>query len=198
MFRHPWLSASSRSSAGAYRVAGDVDGWAEVSGKFRHDARATADFPAVGDWVCVTPTVDPNVRSSRAASIAAAQSPARPPAAPSKSSCRRERRHDLLVTALAEDLNPRRSSATSPSSATRARLPWSCSTRQTSARSGIGRQPNVRARLPFVDVLAISAKQGDGLGALDAYLSPAQTVALIGRQESGSRRSSIDCWARSA
>ena len=29
---------------GAYRVAGDFDGWAEVSGKFRHDARDTPTF----------------------------------------------------------------------------------------------------------------------------------------------------------
>ena len=92
---------------GAYRVAGDVDGWAEVSGKFRHDARATAEFPAVGDWVCIAPQAcraeamrvaarrRADVRSSRAASIAAARFPARPPVAPSKSRCGRERRHDL-------------------------------------------------------------------------------------------------------
>src|SRR5213075_2411744 len=38
---------------GAYRVAGDFDGWAEVSGRFRHNAVNAADFPAVGDWVVV-------------------------------------------------------------------------------------------------------------------------------------------------
>ena len=36
---------------GLYRVAGDVDGPAEVSGRFRHEARSGAEFPAVGDWV---------------------------------------------------------------------------------------------------------------------------------------------------
>src|SRR5262249_56770891 len=40
---------------GAYRIAGDVDGWAEVSGRFRHHAASAADFPAVGDWVGVAP-----------------------------------------------------------------------------------------------------------------------------------------------
>src|SRR5713101_9565535 len=36
---------------GLYRIAGDVEGWAEVSGKLRHEATSAADFPAVGDWV---------------------------------------------------------------------------------------------------------------------------------------------------
>jgi len=40
---------------GLYRIAGDADGWAEVSGRFRHEAKSAADFPAVGDWVGVTP-----------------------------------------------------------------------------------------------------------------------------------------------
>ena len=34
-------------------VAGEFDGWAEVSGRFRHEAGRAADFPAVGDWVGV-------------------------------------------------------------------------------------------------------------------------------------------------
>jgi len=36
---------------GLCRVAGDFEGWAEVSGRFRHGAGSAADFPAVGDWV---------------------------------------------------------------------------------------------------------------------------------------------------
>ena len=41
---------------GLYRVEGSASGWAEVSGRFRHDAVSAADFPAVGDWVGVTPS----------------------------------------------------------------------------------------------------------------------------------------------
>ena len=50
----PQVARVIEEQRGAYRVAGDFDGWAEVSGKFRHEARTTAEFPAVGDWVCVT------------------------------------------------------------------------------------------------------------------------------------------------
>ncbi len=38
---------------GLCRVAGDVEGWAEVSGRFRHEAHAASDFPTVGDWVAL-------------------------------------------------------------------------------------------------------------------------------------------------
>src|SRR3954470_7706926 len=38
---------------GLYRIAGDAEGWAEVSGRFRHAAAHPGDFPAVGDWVGV-------------------------------------------------------------------------------------------------------------------------------------------------
>ncbi len=36
---------------GLCRVAGEFEGWAEVSGRFRHTAASAADFPVVGDWV---------------------------------------------------------------------------------------------------------------------------------------------------
>ena len=48
---------------------------------------------------------------------------------------------------------------------------------------------DIRARLPFVDVLGISAKRGEGLACIDSYLSPARTVALIG--SSGVGKSTI-------
>src|SRR5206468_3160624 len=38
---------------GLYQVAGEFDGAAEVSGRYRHAARGAADFPTVGDWVAV-------------------------------------------------------------------------------------------------------------------------------------------------
>src|SRR5687768_3561806 len=54
----PVVARIIEEQRGAYRVAGDFDGWAEISGKFRHEARATGDFPAVGDWICLTPPTE--------------------------------------------------------------------------------------------------------------------------------------------
>ncbi len=73
----PLVARVVEEQRGAYRVAGDFDGWAEVSGKYRHLARTSADFPAVGDWVCLTPT-GTSARSSRANSTASARSRERP------------------------------------------------------------------------------------------------------------------------
>ena len=35
------------------RVSGEFDGWAEVSGRVRHHASSAAEYPAIGDWVGV-------------------------------------------------------------------------------------------------------------------------------------------------
>ena len=55
---------------GLYRIAGDADGWAEVSGRFRHEAARAADFPAVGEWVgAKAPNSEPRVPNGERAMI---------------------------------------------------------------------------------------------------------------------------------
>ena len=44
----PHVARIIEEQRGAYRVAGDFDGWAEVSGKFRHDAQDDRRFS--GCW----------------------------------------------------------------------------------------------------------------------------------------------------
>ena len=39
---------------GQYQIAGDFEGRAELSGRFRHDAKFGGDFPVVGDWVGIS------------------------------------------------------------------------------------------------------------------------------------------------
>ena len=86
----------------------------------------------------------------------------------------------FLVTALAEDLNPRRLERYLTVVREAGAVPVVVLNKTDLSADPEGQAADVRARLPFVDVLAISAKHGEGLVALDAYLSPAQTVALIG------------------
>src|SRR5687767_11870098 len=94
----PVVARITEEQRGAYRVAGDFDGWAEISGKFRHDARATADFPAVGDWVCLTRPRHPNAAAALETPPAGERSGAKAPAfAQLDASLRRGRPADRAV-----------------------------------------------------------------------------------------------------
>jgi ribosome biogenesis GTPase / thiamine phosphate phosphatase len=203
----PQVARIVEEQRGAYRVAGDFDGWAEVSGKFRHDAQATADFPAVGDWVCVTPPAGLPRQSDERSGAKAGSEDLSTEARSAKVergviTRRLERRSTIsrkaagrvvqeqvlaanvdtifLVTALAEDLNPRRLERYLTVVRDAGAVPVVVLNKTDLITDPETQATDVRARLPFVDVLAISAKRGEGLSALDAYLSRAQTVALIG------------------
>ena len=186
----PLVSRIVEEQRGAYRVAGDFEGWAEVSGKFRHDARDTADFPAVGDWVCLTaPTGAERAviirrldRVSTVSRKAAGRAVEEQVVAANVDTI-------FLVTALADDLNPRRLERYLTVVRDAGAVPVVILNKTDLIEDPETQTAQVRARLPFVDVLAISAKSGAGLTALDPYLSPASTVALIG--SSGVGKSTI-------
>ena len=176
----PQVARIVEEQRGAYRVSGDVDGWAEVSGKFRHDARATADFPSVGDWVCVAPSASDRAvitrrleRRSTISRKAAGRAVEEQVVAANVDTI-------FLVTAFAEDLNPRRLERYLTVVRDAGAVPVVVLNKTDLSADPEAEAADVRSRLPFVDVLAISARHGGGLDALDAYLSPAQTVALIG------------------
>ncbi len=187
----PQVARIIEEQRGAYRVAGDVDGWAEVSGKFRHDALATADFPAVGDWVCVAPGADTAGRAVITRRLERLSTISRKAAGRAVEEQVVAANVDtiFLVTALAEDLNPRRLERYLTVVRDAGALPVVVLNKTDLSADPDAQAADVRTRLPFVDVLAISAKQGDGLSALDPYLSPAKTVALIG--SSGVGKSTI-------
>src|SRR5687767_2848136 len=186
----PRVARIVEAQRGAYRIAGDIDGWAEVSGKFRHEARATADFPAVGDWVCVT-------AASRAERAIITRRLERLSTISRKAAGRAVEEQVVaanvdtifLVTALAEDLNPRRLERYLTVVRDAGAVPVVVLNKTDLSADPDSQATEVRARLPFVDVLAVSAKSGAGLAALDPYLSPARTVALIG--SSGVGKSTI-------
>jgi ribosome biogenesis GTPase len=187
----PLVARIIEEQRGAYRVAGDVEGWAEVSGKFRHDALATADFPAVGDWVCVTAASGQADRAIITRRLERLSTISRKAAGRAVEEQVVAANVDtiLLVTALAEDLNPRRLERYLTVVRDAGAVPVVVLNKTDLSLDPEAQAAEVRARLPFVDVLAISAKQGDGLSALDSYLAPAKTVALIG--SSGVGKSTI-------
>jgi ribosome biogenesis GTPase len=173
---------------GAYRVAGDFDGWAEVSGKYRHQARATADFPAVGDWVCVAIGAERAVihrrleRRSTMSRKAAGRAVEEQVVAANVDTI-------FLVTALAEDLNPRRIERYLTVVREAGAVPVVVLNKTDLSRDPESEAAAIRARLPFVDVLATSALHERGLEQLNAYLAPGRTIALIG--SSGVGKSTI-------
>ena len=187
----PLVARIIEEQRGAYRVAGDVNGWAEVSGKFRHDAQATADFPAVGDWVCVTATSGKAERALITGRLERLSTISRKAAGRAVEEQVVAANVDtiFLVTALAEDLNPRRLERYLTVVRDAGAVPVVVLNKTDLSAHPEAQAADVRTRLPFVDVVAISAKQGDGLSALDPYLSPAKTVALIG--SSGVGKSTI-------
>jgi ribosome biogenesis GTPase len=166
---------------GAYRVAGDFNGWAEVSGRVRHDARSAADFPAVGDWVCITAPSGAeraliHKRLERRSTIsrkAAGRSVEEQVVAANVDTI-------FLVTALAGDLNPRRIERYLAVVREAGATPVVLLNKTDLSTSAAHDVEALRVRLPFVDVLSISARTGEGLDALGSYLTPAATVALIG------------------
>ena len=177
----PLIARIVQEQRGAYRVAGDFDGWAEVSGKLRHSARATADFPAVGDWVCLTaPAGSARAlitrrleRLSTVSRKAAGRTTEEQVVAANVDTI-------FLVTSLGEELNPRRIERYLALVREAGAVPVVVLNKiDLSDDPGIAIH-ELRSRLPFVDVLGVSAARGTALESLDAYLKPAHTVALLG------------------
>ena len=163
---------------GLYRIAGEADGWAEVSGRFRHEAKAPADFPAVGDWIGATPGSRAIIhcRLERRSTI----SRAAPGRAVDEQVIAANVDTIFLVTALTQDLNVRRLERYLA-------MVWDAGAMPVVVlnKADLSDDPDrecaaVRTRLPHVDVVWVSALRDEALGALAPYLRPANTVALLG------------------
>jgi len=184
---------------GQYRIAGDIDARAEVSGRFRHDANTASDFPAVGDWVGVLG----GAAQRPAATISQnGFGPAHPNDDRVVIHVRLERRSMLcraaagramaeqvvaanvdtvfLVTALAGDLNVRRLERYLTMVWDGGAVPIVLLNKADLSDDPERVATSVRARLPLVDVVAVSALEARGLDALAPYLRPTQTIALVG------------------
>jgi ribosome biogenesis GTPase / thiamine phosphate phosphatase len=164
---------------GLYRIDGGARGWAEVSGRFRHQSSSAADFPAVGDWVGVAASESTSiihVRLERRSTVSRAA--AGPAAAEQIIAANVDT--IFLVTALTQDVNPRRLERYLT-------MVWDAGAVPVVVlnKSDLSDDPErecaaIRARLPHVDVVSVSALADDGLSVLSPYLQPARTVALLG------------------
>jgi ribosome biogenesis GTPase len=177
----------------SYRLAGDVDGLAEVSGRFRHRALSHADFPSVGDWVAVRDqgsggrdqdvrVIDSRFeRRSTISRAAAGRASSEQVIAANVDTL-------LIVTAAVQDLNARRLERYLTAVYDSGAVPVVVINKVDLAADAELVAAGLRARLPLVDVVGISALTAD-LAALEPYLRPARTLALVG--SSGVGKSTI-------
>jgi ribosome biogenesis GTPase len=86
----------------------------------------------------------------------------------------------FLVTALTQDLNPRRLERYLTLVWDAGAVPVVLLNKADLCDDPAGTSESVRRRLPLVDVVVVSALQDVGLVQLEPYLRPAQTVALLG------------------
>jgi len=173
---------------GLYRVAGEWTGAAEVSGRFRHDARGAADFPAVGDWVGITVADDRaiiHLRFERRSALSRAAAGT----AVDEQVLAANVDTIFLVTALDSDLSARRLERYATLAWDAGAAPVVLLNKADLAADAAAATDAMRARLPHVDVHAVSALQDEGLGVLAPHLRPARTIALLG--SSGVGKSTI-------
>jgi len=165
---------------GLYRIrTGDREIAAEITGRMRHEATARTDLPAVGDWVAA------EVRSDRATIRRVLP---RRTALLRKAADRAATAQILaanvdtvfLVTSLNREFNLRRLERWLT-------LVWDSGARPVVLLTKLdlcdepeGVRADAESVAFGVDVHALSAKTGAGMDALDAYLAPGHTGALIG------------------
>src|SRR3990170_1701155 len=175
-------------------VRGDLGGDrpATVSGRFRYDALAASDFPAVGDWVALEPT-DPGAGPDDPAVIAAVL-PRRAAFVRSAADASRRTAGHLadeqviaanvdvafLVAGLDDDFNVRRLERYLAVAWASGVTPVIVLNKADVADDLAGRRVAVEAIAPGVDVLTLSALTGDHVTDLLPYLGPGRTSVVLG------------------
>jgi ribosome biogenesis GTPase len=165
-----------------YRVAGEFgERWAAVAGRLRFRADGAGNLPAVGDWVALEASTAEGEGTIRAV-------------LPRRSRFSRKvagRRTDeqvvaanvdtvFVVTSLNRDLNLRRIERYLAVVWDSGAVPVVVLNKSDLCDDPAAHVAEVEASTPGVDVLALSAISGDGLEALDRYLGPGKTTALVG------------------
>jgi ribosome biogenesis GTPase len=165
----------------AYRLDGDFNGWADLSGKLRHQAMTADVMPAVGDWVVVDAAAGASravirrrlARRSAISRAAAGRALAEQVIAANIDTV-------FVVTAAAGDLNARRLERYVAMTWNSGAVPVVVINKSDLARDSAELASALRERLSFVDVIAVSAWNDERLDALKPYLAPGRTVALVG------------------
>ncbi len=164
---------------GAYRVRGGCDGWAETSGRFRHDAASAADCPAVGDWVEIRDGIIHSRLDRRSAMARAAPDGGQQIIAANVDVV-------FVVVSLTHGRNARRVERYLTMVWDAGATPVVLLTKADLVPDAQAAAEEIRQRLAFVDVHAVSAiddrrsSPADPVIACAPYLTNGKTVALVG------------------
>ena len=175
-------------------VRGDIGGdrSATVSGRFRYDALAASDFPAVGDWVALEPTDagagadDPAVIAvvlpRRAAFVRSAADASRRTAGNLADEQVIAANVDIafLVAGLDGDFNLRRLERYLAVAWSSGVTPVIVLNKADIARDLEGRLVAVEGIAPGVPVVVLSALTGDHVADLEPHLGPGHTSVVLG------------------
>ena len=171
---------------GRFRVAGELDGWAEVSGRLRHESRTAADFPAVGDWICVA--------APEAGGVAIVHRRLERRSTLSRKSAGRSTDEQVvatnwdtvfLVNAWPHDVSANRIERYLTMVWEAGAVPVVVLNKTDLCADPAAEAAALRVRLPFVEIVAVSALTADGIDGLAPHLGPARTVALLGSSGAG-------------
>lgn len=159
------------------------EGVATVSGRLRHLAVGRADFPTVGDWVALrVPAADAGPAVIEAV-LERTNKLSRKSAGESGEEQLLAANLDVLflITSLNLDLNPSRLERFLAAAALPGCQPVLLLTKSDLCDSAADAVADLRSRLgEDLLVHAVSALTGDGIDALDPYLSAGRTAAMLG------------------
>ncbi len=177
-----WAARVAREERGRYRVLGTGGDRAAVAGgRLRRSASARADLPTVGDWVAVRPALDDGPLVIEAvlprASVFLRKS-AGPRTEPQALAANVD--SVLVVAGLDAEYNPRRIERYLAAAWDSGALPVVVLNKADLVEDREDRVVETRLSAPGVEVVALSARTGEGLEGLAPCLAPGRTVALLG------------------
>ncbi len=189
--RRPARVVAVHKDVSVVRDRDGLDGPASVSGRFRFDALATSDYPAVGDWVVLEPRAGAGLGDP--ATIAAVL-PRRSAFVRSAADANRRTAGHLvdeqviaanvdiafLVAGLDGDFNLRRLERYLAVAWSSGVTPVIVLNKADIARDLDGRSVAVAAIAPGVPIVVLSALTGDHVADLAAHLVPGHTSVVLG------------------
>ncbi len=190
--RRPARVIAVHKETSIVREADGHDRTATVSGRFRFEALAPSDYPAVGDWVALDPPT-PNASAEDPAVIAMVL-PRRSAFTRNAADASRRSAANLvdqqviaanvdiafLVAGLDGDFNLRRLERYLAVAWSSRVMPVIVLNKADVGRDVIGRTVAIEAVAPGVPIVTLSALTGDHLADLAAYLKPGSTSVVLG------------------